>query len=497
MFGASTAAQVRTAEESAFAALGEEPGGRPDGGRLMQRAAAGLAAVLRRELRQRRGGLYGARVLLLVGSGNNGGDALYAGARLARDGVAVTFCRTGEGAHPSGVAAARRAGAREVSSAGGQQLIAEGRADLVVDGILGIGGRPGLTGPAADLARACRDSDATVVAVDLPSGLDADRPALPDTAVRAAVTVTFGTRKPCHVSEPAASACGRIEVVDIGLDVEGAADLQCWEPADVLAAWPAPGPTSDKYSRGVVGVDTGSEHYPGAAVLGVTGALHAGAGMVRYLGPARPANMILQRMPSVVTARGRVQAMLLGSGWGGDDPTADADRVGGTIATGLPVVLDAGALGVLPSGPLGRRVLLTPHAGELARILRCERASVEADPVGAVCEAVRTTGASVLLKGATQYVFGPGDDAVQVAVPGPAWTGQAGSGDVLAGICAALLAAGLDAVRAGVLGASVQAMAAKSRPGPFPPDEIAATVAAVLEGISTRSAQARCYSIDE
>jgi NAD(P)H-hydrate repair Nnr-like enzyme with NAD(P)H-hydrate dehydratase domain len=118
-------------------------------------------------------------------------------------------------------------------------------------------------------------------------------------------------------------------------------------------------------------------------------------------------------------------------------------------------------------------VLLTPHAGELARLLELDRAAVAADPIGAVRAAVRRYGTTVLLKGATQYASGPGDDRVHLAVPGPAWTAQAGSGDVLAGICTTLLAAGLSPLAAAVCGASIQAMTAEGHPGPYPPQDLA------------------------
>src|SRR5699024_7538886 len=201
----------------------------------------------------------------------------------------------------------------------------------------------------------------------------------------------FGVAKPCHVTEPAATACGRVDVIDIGLGEVGAT-LRCWRPDEVRRAWPVPGPMSDKYSRGVVGMDTGSPSYPGAAVLGAAGAGPAGAGMVRFTGAEEAATAVVRRFPNVVRAAGRVQARVLGSGWG---RRPDGDRVVDEALTdGLPAALDADALGYLPSGPLGEGVLLTPHAGELARLLDTERDEVEADPVAAVRDAVRTTGAT-------------------------------------------------------------------------------------------------------
>jgi NAD(P)H-hydrate repair Nnr-like enzyme with NAD(P)H-hydrate dehydratase domain len=299
-------------------------------------------------------------------------------------------------------------------------------------------------------------------------------------SVQATRTVTFGTRKPCHLIEPAASRAGAVDVVDIGLDASHTAPaLACWEAADVAAAWPVPGPVSDKYGRGVVGIDTGSDSYPGAGVLSTYGAVFGGAGMVRYLGSQKSADIIGRELPNVVFGEGRVQAWLLGSGWG-DRPDGDA-VIARLVDGGLPLVIDADGLRHL-SGRLPGTTLLTPHAGELARLLDCGRGDVTADPGAAVRRAADDTGATVLLKGATQLVATPGTETVEVAVPGPAWTGQAGSGDVLGGICAAVLAAGAGARTAAVLAASVQAMAAARFPGPIPPQELARHCATVIGG---------------
>ena len=475
MQGVYSVTTIRAAESAAIAVSGEDA--------LMQRAAAALASVCAREIRTRRGRLYAARVLLAVGSGNNGGDALFAGARLARRGVAVRAWRPGSGVHQAGWQAFLAAGGRELGAEAALEALAA--ADLVVDGVTGIGGQAGLRAPVAAFARACAEQGVPVVAVDLPSGVPADLPfvglvpageqidpvPVPEPArstigdglathFTAEVTVTFGGLKACHVIEPARSACGRIEVVDIGLPPMEP-DLVCWQPSDVAAACPTPTATSDKYSRGVVGVDAGSVRYPGAGVLAVTGAVRAGAGMVRYLGPAEVAPLVLQRLPNVVIGEGRVQSLVLGCGWG--DRPDGAETVAAAVVSGLPVVVDADALGMLPHR-LHPQVLLTPHAGELARLLGIAREQVVADPVAAVRNAVARTGATVLLKGATQLVATPGRGTVEVAVPGSAWTAQAGSGDVLAGICGALLAAGLPAPQAAVVGASLQAMASSDRP---------------------------------
>ena len=212
-------------------------------------------------------------------------------------------------------------------------------------------------------------------------------------------------------------------------------------------------------------------------MLSTLGAVYGGAGMVRYRGAQASAEIIGRELPNVVFGEGRVQSWLVGSGWG---DRADGDEViTRLIDSGVPVVIDADGLRHLPDRVPGT-TLLTPHAGELARLLDCERGDVTADPVTAVRAGADRTGATVLLKGATQLVATPGTETVEVAVPGPAWTGQAGSGDVLGGLCAAVLAAGVGARTAAVLAASVQAMAAARFPGPLPPQELARHCATVI-----------------
>ncbi|EFE67638.1 LOW QUALITY PROTEIN: conserved hypothetical protein, partial [Streptomyces viridosporus ATCC 14672] len=188
---------VRAAERELMARLPE--------GALMQRAAAGLAAACAELL----GRVYGSRVVLLVGSGDNGGDALYAGARLARRGAGVSAVLLApERAHAAGLAALRRAGGRAVDTGAAEELIE--RADLVVDGIVGIGGTGGLRPEAAPLAEAAARARAAVVAVDLPSGVDADTGEVRGAAVRADLTVTFGTHKPGLLVDPAREHAGSV-----------------------------------------------------------------------------------------------------------------------------------------------------------------------------------------------------------------------------------------------------------------------------------------------
>lgn len=449
-----TALEMRAAEDRFFAANPSVD--------LMGRAARGVARVAAEVSPN-------GQVLVVVGRGNNGGDGLFAAALLAQRRPVLVWPARGE-AHEAGRKAALAAGCLFVDALGALEALPD--CALVIDAVAGLGSRPGLGPAAATFAAACEAADIDVLAVDLPSGLGTDG-AVAGPSFRATHTVTFAALKPCHVTQPAAARCGRVHVLDIGVEIERT-QLRQAEPADVARWWPKPTETSDKYSRGVVLLDTGSPRYQGAALLGISGALHAGTGMVRYAGPVH-SGLILPSFPSVVIGEGRAEAVVLGSGWG-DDERADGRVANARLHAGVAVV-DADALYSLPGRLEGW--LLTPHAGEAARLLGCTRAHVEASPVACAREIARVTGATVLLKGAAQYVAEPGG-RVTVAVPGPNWTAQAGSGDVLAGICGALLAAGLPAWQAGVTAASVQAMTAAKNPGPYPPDELARRLPAVI-----------------
>ena len=422
-------------------------------------------------------------VLVLVGGGNNGGDGLFAAAALAQRGWRVELAQVMGRPH--------EAGAEGALAAGGSRAplgeVPSRSYGLAIDAVLGIGGRPGIPQSLERIDGWLRERQVPVLAVDLPSGLDANSGEV-ESCVHATHTLTFSSLKWCHIAYPAAKFCGELEVHGIGLDLvddEGktlnGVDEYC-DLAEMAVLWPVPGALDDKYSRGVVGVDTGSERFPGAAVLGVLGALRSGPGMVRFAGPAAIMAFILSRAPSVVVGEGRVQASLLGSGWGPDD--GNADRFIQRASDGVPMVIDADALGLLPA-ELPEGCLLTPHACELARMLRIERSQVEADPQAAAVRAAQRFGATVLLKGSIQWVAHP-DGAVRAALPGPAWTAQAGSGDVLAGMCGTLLAAGLSAADAAVCAAGMQAATAISMPGPYAPDQIAELLPGVVTTVVGR-----------
>ncbi|MGN7199252.1 NAD(P)H-hydrate epimerase [Arthrobacter sp. SAFR-044] len=458
MISAYTGTQVRAAEEPLLAA--------GQGDALMQRAAHGLANAVVNELKSRGTRLNGSRVLVLAGKGNNGGDGLFAGAFLAARGMRTTAVLTGDAAHPAGLAAFERAGGRvqRLTEAALQELGAEAaRADVVIDAVLGTGAKGGLRGIAADLVKAVADADrhGLVVACDLPSGVDADTGEAAAPVLPADLTVTFGGAKNGLLADPGADFAGRVLVVPIGIEEHlPQPSLRRLEDADMARLLPHPARRAQKYSRGVLGVVAGSEDYPGAAVLACRGALAAGVGMVRYLGPPSVARLVRQSCPEVVCSTGtvsenRVQAWLVGSGMGPRDHE-QLTRARDAIASDLPVVADAGALPALPA-ILAPHVVLTPHAGELASLFQRlgrgeDREAVEAGTLAAVRHAADRTGATVLLKGATTLVAVPWGATFSQA-DGTPWLATAGSGDVLAGVIGALLAqAGSDVGRFSNLG---------------------------------------------
>ncbi len=513
---------VRAAEEALMGTVAD--------GVLMQRAAAGLAGRCAGLLADRYGRLPGRRVVLLVGAGNNGGDALYAGARLARRGAAVTaLLLAPDRAHAAGLADLRAAGgtvrpahadagtgsrnangtgnesgggSRNANgtgngSGGGSGPPDGGRSrpvDLVMDGIVGIGAQGGLRPAAARLVREVTSRVASdggrpiVVAVDAPSGIDVDTGHVPGEAVRADVTVTFGCLKPGLLVGAAAPLAGLVELVDIGLRPWLRTDpaVRVADLLDVAGWWPRPGPDSNKYTRGVVGLATGSARYSGAAVLSVAGAQAGPAGMIRYAGSA--ATYVRHAHPSAVVAdrvadAGRVQAWVCGSGLGSGRRAADDLR--GVLAAPVPACLDADALTMLVDGSMagwlrGRvaDTVLTPHDGEFARLAGSPPG---ADRVEAALQLAVRTNAVVLLKGDRTVVATPAGRA-WANPTGTPYLATAGSGDVLAGLLGSLLAAGLSGERAAVAAAYAHGLAGRhaALSGPVTAEDVAAALRPVV-----------------
>lgn len=454
MISAYTGTQVRAAEQPLLAA--------GMGAVLMQRASHGLSTAIVRALTARGQRLYGAHVAVLAGKGNNGGDGLYAASFLAARGMRTTAVLTAEAAHPAALAAFERAGGRVhrlTDSNAGDLAARVAGADVVIDAVLGTGAQGGLRGLPAALMRELSDAGLSgsagrtplVVACDLPSGVDADTGEVNEPVLAADLTVAFGAAKAGLFADPGADYAGRVETVPIGLEQHlPVPALKRLEAPDLALLLPRPRRRSHKYSRGVLGVVAGSATYPGAAVLACRGALAAGVGMVRYLGPPEVAQLVRQSCPEVVCSTGQVsdvhvQAWLVGSGMGPDDHD-QLQRARDAVDSGLPTVADAGALPGLPD-VLAPQVILTPHAGELAALLArldgshplSGRSAVEANTLAAVRQAAGLTKATVLLKGATTLVASPVQDCYSQA-DGTPWLAAAGSGDVLAGIAGALLA---------------------------------------------------------
>jgi hydroxyethylthiazole kinase-like uncharacterized protein yjeF len=534
MRDAHAVADVRAAEAALMARLPE--------GALMQRAASGLAAACAGLLR-RAGGtagtystdgavtpagpigaggtagtaaaggtagpvgagrVYGSRVVVLAGSGDNGGDALHAGARLAARGAVVTAIAAGSRVHEGGTAALRGTGGRLIEAADDRARQAIAAADLIIDGLLGIGGRGGLREPGAGLAAEAERARGLVVAADLPSGIDADTGEAAGAAVRADVTVTFGTWKPGLLIDPGASHAGVVELVDIGLrGYLGPPAVAAAQAADIAAWLPHPTAESDKYRRGVLGIVAGSDRFTGAAQLSVGAAVRGGAGMVRLVSAPAAAAVVRQHWPEavitttgdtttgdtttgdtttgdtttgdtttgdartgahVIEAAGRVQAWVGGPGMGTGDHAAGL--LAAVLATSLPVLVDADGITLLAAHRelLSRSAptLITPHAGELARLIGADRADIEAHRLRFATRAAAELGCTVLLKGSTTVIASPAaDERVLVNPTGTSWLATAGSGDVLSGLAGALLAQGLEPLRAAAAAAYLHGIAAR------------------------------------
>ncbi|MBA0045707.1 NAD(P)H-hydrate dehydratase [Mycobacteroides sp. LB1] len=450
-----SADQIREAEAPLLASLPE--------GALMRRAAYGLATVVVGELSRRSGVVAGRSVCAIVGSGDNGGDALWALTFLRRRGVSVNAVLLNpDRAHRAGLTAFRKAGGRVVSAVPNDT-------DLVVDGVVGISGTGPLRPGAAEIAEQITAQGLPVIAVDIPSGVDVHTGAVDGPAFRADVTVTFGAYKPVHVL----GDCGDVRLIDIGLDLP-VSEIRELDADDVAVAWPVPGPADDKYTQGVTGVLAGSSTYPGAAILCTGAAVAATSGMVRYAGTA--AAEVVSHWPEAIAtqteeAAGRVQAWVIGPGYGtGERGARTLRRV---LSSELPVLVDADALTILAEhadladlvAARKAATILTPHAGEFARLAGTPPGL---DRIGAARSLAARLNSTVLLKGNVTVIAQP-DGTAYVNRAHGSWAATAGSGDVLAGVIGALLAAGIPADKAAAMGAYVHARAASAAaadPGP-------------------------------
>jgi hydroxyethylthiazole kinase-like uncharacterized protein yjeF len=429
---------------------------------LIDRASSALA----RRGAAMLGTVYGGRVVVLAGSGHNGADALWAGVKLRDRGARVDVVVAGEPKDEHGAEPLRRL------AAAGQRVGTDAlaAADLVIDGLVGVGFSGALRQP--QLAEAASEARA-VLAVDVPSGVDADTGAVAGAVVQADVTVTFGGLKPGLLLDPGAGHAGVVEVADIGLGAylaDAVADVL--DADDVDLAVLEPPHDSSKYTRGVVGVVAGSDRYTGAAVLACGGAVRAGAGMVYAFSAAAAVDVVRRAWPEVVAFtdpdpgrladNDKVAAWVLGPGLGTDDRAVDL--VHAVLSSDRPVVVDADAITIAGADqPLLKRsapTVVTPHLGEFERLTGIARAVSSSDRLGSARRAAADLGVTLLLKGTTTVVCGP-DGSAYINPTGTPWLATAGTGDVLAGAIGALLAGGLGGPEAAAVASWLHGLAGR------------------------------------
>lgn len=454
---------------------------------LMDRAGRGVARAAIRQI----GGTYGRRITVLCGKGNNAGDGFVAATYLARRGATCNVVLLAPAGELRGDALAafdkmRGSGVRIWPYEGPRLARELGRSHLVVDAMLGTGSRGALSGSMAEAASAVNSAPVEVLAVDIPSGVDGETGRVEGEAVLADRTLTLAALKTGLLLQPGARHAGRVEVEDIGIpDRMMESDLYLVDARDLAGVIPAREATAHKRSVGKVLVVAGSVSMSGAVVLAATGALRAGAGLVRMAVPHCIGSLVGPQVIEALTAAmpdtpkgafsfdavGRVvelseqmQVVALGPGIGKDTETMNfVTEV--LSAVERPVVLDADGIAAFQGHPEALRdrrapTILTPHSGELGRLLGRPAQEIDAHRIPAAREAARRTGAVVLLKGFHTVVARPDGHAVMVDAGGPVLA-TGGSGDVLTGVIAAL-ATRVDAFTAAWAGACLHGLAGET-----------------------------------
>ncbi len=453
-----TTAQVRAMDAHAIDVLGI------GGDELMRRAAHAAFDVLRRRWPQAR------RIAVACGPGNNGGDGFLL-AMLARDAGLDACVLALSDASRGDAARARRA----YANAGGRiertrETAGFETADVVVDALFGSGLARPLRGEAAALVEAVRAADRPVLALDVPSGLDADTGSAAGAVVRADATASFVAWKRGLFTGRAADCCGALSLHRLGLP--GAVQATQQADAELLAGQSLPPRSRDSHKGryGHVLVVGGDHGTGGAARLAGEAALRTGAGLVGVATRGEHVAALLAGRPELMARAvadadalapwlGRVDVLALGPGLGQGDWGRDLWRAG--MASALPMVLDADGLNLLAGSPAGfedRDVVLTPHPGEAARLLDSDTASVQCDRFAAARALASRYRAVVVLKGAGSLVAAP-DGRVAVCRHGNPGMASGGTGDVLGGVIAGLLAQHLPAWQAACLGTDLHARA--------------------------------------
>ncbi len=443
-----TATEMRAAEAAAMT-------GNVTVDTLMARAGDAVAVAVRRLA-------AGGPVLVLCGPGNNGGDGYVAATRLKAMGLPV---RVAASASPASAACQTAAAGWD----GPVERLSDAAPDpVLIDALFGTGlSRPiddAVAVRLRDLAAAAR----LTIAVDLPSGVATDDGAVLSVPPVFDLALALGAVKPAHLLQPAARYARSVRLLDIGIAVDGDAHILD------RPSLPAPGPDAQKYTRGMVAVIAGA--MPGAAELASVAAMRAGAGYVLLLGDTAGSPHALVRKPLDATAIGdrRIGAVLVGSGLGRDD--AARAKLAHAFDCGRPMVIDGDALRLTDPATIAVRApgaILTPHGGEFDALF----GKSDADKITRTRDAVRRSGAVVVFKGADTVIAAP-DGRVRVAKDASDWLSTAGTGDVLAGTIAAMLAGLGDAFDAACAGVWLHGEAAR-RAGPaFIADDLAAALTA-------------------
>jgi NAD(P)H-hydrate epimerase len=506
-----TSQQMRELEAAAFSG-----GATPEG--LMETAGRLVAETVASRL----GNARAKRILVLVGPGNNGGDGLVA-ARYLHDmaaDVRVYLLTPRTEADANYAALVQREVDLIVPDEAilATQLPAEAaHADAIIDALLGIGRQRPLNGSYAAACDALKQRRGLLFAVDVPTGLDADTGAVDEHAVKADVTLTFGYSKLGLHLLPAAAHAGEVVVLDIGLDPALGEKIRT---EIMTAAWarqmlPDRPLVSNKGSFGRVMVVAGSHSYTGAATLACLGALRAGAGLVTLAALPSVRAAAASQLPevtfvplpelngepdvgaadAVIRALAGYDVLLIGPGLGQADGAQSLVR--GLLAApgiaGTPVVIDADALNILSRDPawhesMRRNAILTPHPGEFARLAQSTVAEVQARRLDAARESAAAWKQTVVLKGAETVIAAPDGRLLLSPFANPALA-TAGTGDVLAGAIAALVAQGLDSLTAAGLGVYLHGDAAELYAAEYGPSGLLASE--VAAGIARSAARLR------
>ena len=415
--------------------------------------------VVARAARTLLGGSYGRRVVIVCGKGNNAGDGLVAGRILASQGALPTAVLTSDTHSELTSLNLRRFPGRVVHLDGLPRELS--RADLVIDAVFGVGLTRAPQGASAEAIAECARATVPVLAVDVPSGVNADTGAVPGVAVRARASVTFSGYKLGLLFAPGVEHAGEIEVADIGAG-DAPTGIGVLERADVGAWLPRRARTAHKRNAGTVLVVAGSRAMQGAAALVAGASVQSGAGLTTLCAPEDVCRVVLARVPEITTiplpenAEGIFDAkaldllgprldeftmMVLGPGLGTHAATVDAVRQVVEMRRG-PLVLDADGLNAFAGSADALRArrgatIVTPHAGELSRLLDRPAKELDADRLAAARRAKDELHAIVVFKGPGTVIAG--HDTWINPTGGPALS-QGGTGDVLAGMTAGLLA---------------------------------------------------------